>query len=547
MSYRVLYRKYRPDSFDNLIGQKPIVEILKNSIIDNKIAHAYLFSGPRGTGKTSTARILAKAINCLNNKDGLACGECENCLAFNGNPDIIEIDAASNNGVDEIRELINNVKIMPTSLKYKVYIIDEVHMLSQSAFNALLLTLEEPPAHVIFILATTNIESVPITILSRCQRFDFKKISEDDILKQLEDICKKEEIAYDIDGLNEIAILSEGGLRDALSILDQVSKNASKITADLVIKEIGSISNKNIKDLVVAIDANDYKTVDQILSNFQDGNLNYKIVIKKLVMELANKAVDILNNGSSGNLTYDKVKKIVLELNDVMNKININIEPYLLIKVLIFGYVNNLKIEEKIKNEQNVEVNNETENIGGENKQINENIKINNAEIKEKTPESKLKEENKEQSSLEKLIDIRINNCFVDASKKYLGDIQEKWDNFIANLSSSLIRGLVSDTKVVTASNKYAIIMTMIKHKDKEINERLEEVINLFNEYINDKYTLIFIDEAKWSLEKEKYIKNLKSKHKYEYIEENIENISPKSDINDIIGDVFDIEKVEIE
>ena len=148
---------------------------------------------------------------------------------------------------------------------------------------------------------------------------------------------------------------------------------------------------------------------------------------------------------------------------------------------------------------------------------------------------------------MEKLIDIRINNCFVDASKKYLGDIQEKWDNFIANLSSSLIRGLVSDTKVVTASNKYAIIMTMIKHKDKEINERLEEVINLFNEYINDKYTLIFIDEAKWSLEKEKYIKNLKSKHKYEYIEENIENISPKSDINDIIGDVFDIEKVEIE
>ena len=324
MSYRVLYRKYRPDSFDNLIGQKPIVEILKNSIIDNKIAHAYLFSGPRGTGKTSTARILAKAINCLNNKDGLACGECENCLAFNGNPDIIEIDAASNNGVDEIRELINNVKIMPTSLKYKVYIIDEVHMLSQSAFNALLLTLEEPPAHVIFILATTNIESVPITILSRCQRFDFKKISEDDILRQLEDICKKEKIAYDIDGLNEVAIISEGGLRDDLSILDQVSKNASKITADLVIKEIGSISNKNIKDLVVAIDANDYKTVDQILSNFQDGNLNYKIVIKKLVMELANKAVDILNNGSSGNLTYDKVKKIVLELNDVMNKININ-------------------------------------------------------------------------------------------------------------------------------------------------------------------------------------------------------------------------------
>ena len=544
MSYRVLYRKYRPDSFDNLIGQRSIVEILKNSIIENKIAHAYLFSGPRGTGKTSTARILAKAINCLNNKDGLACGECENCLAFNGNPDIIEIDAASNNGVEEIRELINNVKIMPTSLKYKVYIIDEVHMLSQSAFNALLLTLEEPPAHVVFILATTNIESVPITILSRCQRFDFKKINEEDILKQMEDICEKECISYDVEGLREIAILSDGGLRDALSVLDQVSKNATTITSDLVIKEVGSISNKNIADLVEAIDNFDYKTIDQILSNFQENNLNYKVVIKKLVMELARKAVDILNNGSSGNLKYDMCKKIILELNDLMNKININIEPYLLIKVLILGYVN--VSDNNSINEINLDLNKDKE----KNRKIEENIEKvenRNQENAQKKPENIQNEENKEQSNLEKIIDIRINNCFVDASKKYLGDIQEKWDSFINNLSSALIRGLVSDTKVVTASSKYAIIMTTIKHKDKEINEKLDEVINLFNEFINDKYTLVFIDEEKWNLEKEKYINNLKNKHKYEYIEEIIENASLKSDINDIIGDVFDIEKVEIE
>ena len=544
MSYRVLYRKYRPDSFDNLIGQRSIVEILKNSIIENKIAHAYLFSGPRGTGKTSTARILAKAINCLNNKDGLACGECENCLAFNGNPDIIEIDAASNNGVEEIRELINNVKIMPTSLKYKVYIIDEVHMLSQSAFNALLLTLEEPPAHVVFILATTNIESVPITILSRCQRFDFKKINEEDILKQMEDICEKECISYDVEGLREIAILSDGGLRDALSVLDQVSKNATTITSDLVIKEVGSISNKNIADLVEAIDKFDYKTIDQILSNFQENNLNYKVVIKKLVMELARKAVDILNNGSSGNLKYDMCKKIILELNDLMNKININIEPYLLIKVLILGYVN--VSDNNSINEINLDLNKDKE----KNRKIEENIEKvenRNQENAQKKPENIQNEENKEQSNLEKIIDIRINNCFVDASKKYLGDIQEKWDSFINNLSSALIRGLVSDTKVVTASSKYAIIMTTIKHKDKEINEKLDEVINLFNEFINDKYTLVFIDEEKWNLEKEKYINNLKNKHKYEYIEEIIENASLKSDINDIIGDVFDIKKVEIE
>ena len=222
MNYKVLYRKYRPNNFDSLIGQKHVVEILKNSIKENKVAHAYLFSGPRGTGKTSTARILAKTINCLNNKNGVACEECENCKSFGTNPDIIEIDAASNNGVEEIRELINNVKIMPTSLKYKIYIIDEVHMLSQSAFNALLLTLEEPPEHVIFILATTNLESVPITILSRCQRFDFRKINEKDIIDRLEYICKEENISYELDGLKEIAILADGGLRDALSILDQL-------------------------------------------------------------------------------------------------------------------------------------------------------------------------------------------------------------------------------------------------------------------------------------------------------------------------------------
>ena len=246
MNYKVLYRKYRPDSFDSLIGQKHIVEILKNSIKENRLAHAYLFSGPRGTGKTSTARILAKAINCRNNKSGFACGECDSCLTFNGNPDIIEIDAASNNGVDEIRELINNVKIMPTSLKYKVYIIDEVHMLSASAFNALLLTLEEPPEHVVFILATTNLESVPITIVSRCQRFEFHRITEDDIVDRLKYVCDSEGIKYEEDGLREIAILADGGLRDALSILDQLSKNEEVITNTLVSNEIGSISNKKI-------------------------------------------------------------------------------------------------------------------------------------------------------------------------------------------------------------------------------------------------------------------------------------------------------------
>ena len=222
MKYKVLYRKYRPNNFENIIGQHYIIKTLKNSIINNNISHAYIFSGPRGTGKTTTAKVFSKAINCSNPVDGSPCEKCEFCTNFHENPDIIEIDAASNNGVDEIRNLIDNIKLTPTNGKYKVYIIDEVHMLTTSAFNALLLTLEGPPAHSIFILATTNIESVPITILSRCQRFDFQKITIDDIVKRLSEICKLENIDIEDDALTEIAYLSEGRMRDALSLLDQL-------------------------------------------------------------------------------------------------------------------------------------------------------------------------------------------------------------------------------------------------------------------------------------------------------------------------------------
>ena len=186
MAYQTLYRKYRPKTFELVYGQDVIVKTLKNVIKNDKLSHAYLFTGPRGTGKTSSAKLFAKAINCLNNKDGDACNECENCKSFNNNsnPDIIEIDAASNNGVDEIREIKNKVSLVPSMSKYKVYIIDEVHMLSIGAFNALLKTLEEPPEYIIFILATTEPQKIPATIISRCQRFDFKKISEEDIIKR---------------------------------------------------------------------------------------------------------------------------------------------------------------------------------------------------------------------------------------------------------------------------------------------------------------------------------------------------------------------------
>ena len=251
MAYTALYRKYRPSNFASVVGQEVVVDILKNSILNNKVSHAYLFTGPRGTGKTSIAKILAHAVNCLN-FNGDICGECEVCKNLEINDsDIIEIDAASNNGVDEIRNLRDNVKLLPSFCKYKIYIIDEVHMLSTGAFNALLKTLEEPPSHVIFILATTDPHKVLPTILSRCQRFDFKKVSVNKIHERLKDICEQENITIEDTALDEISRLANGGLRDALSILDQVNAYSDdKITSDDVHEVNGTITQNNLKAFV---------------------------------------------------------------------------------------------------------------------------------------------------------------------------------------------------------------------------------------------------------------------------------------------------------
>ena len=270
--YQALYRKYRPRNFSEVVGQKNVIQTLKNQIKENHISHAYLFTGSRGTGKTSCAKILAKAVNCLNPKDGDPCNECEICRGINDESifDVTEIDAASNNGVDNIRDLRDNTAFSPAAAKYRIYIIDEVHMLSGAAFNALLKTLEEPPAHVIFILATTEVHKLPATILSRCQRFDFSRISAEDIAARLGEIAQKESISLTEGAAMLIAKLSDGAMRDALSLLDVCASAGGTVDEQAVLDAAGMSGREYLERLACAIIGNDSEQALTVISELYE-------------------------------------------------------------------------------------------------------------------------------------------------------------------------------------------------------------------------------------------------------------------------------------
>ena len=320
MEYTALYRRFRPTTFSEVVGQEHIVKTLKNEIINDRIGHAYLFNGGRGTGKTSCAKILARAVNCLNPKDGEPCNECEICkAAIEGSlTDVVEMDAASNNSVDDIRAIRDEVNFLPTLAKYRVYIIDEVHMLSAGAFNALLKTLEEPPAHVKFILATTEPQKLPTTILSRCQRFDFKKISASNIEKRLDFVCKESKINITNEAKKLIAILAEGAMRDALSILERCMQEEEEITEDLVKDLVGIPKTESISKLTKNIIAKDameaMKCIDEVVNEGKDLS-NYLWEIIKYVKDIL-----VYKTGTKLEIYSEAELAQIKELSDMVTK-----------------------------------------------------------------------------------------------------------------------------------------------------------------------------------------------------------------------------------
>ena len=532
MAYQTLYRKYRPKTFELVFGQDVITKNIKKKIKNNKLSHAYLFAGPRGTGKTSSAKLFAKAINCLNPKDGDACNECANCKSFNdnANPDIIEIDAASNNGVDEIREIRNKVNLVPAMSKYKVYIIDEVHMLSIGAFNALLKTLEEPPEYVIFILATTEPQKIPATIISRCQRFDFKSISMESMKKCLNNIIEKEKIQIGDDALDEIIVNSKGGMRDAISLLDQAYAFCdNKITLDDVESLSGNITKLEMLSLILNILDGNYINISDKINNYYALGKDISLICEKII--------NFIRNG----ILYKKniVKDVSEEEKNIYDKISEN-DMYLIIDFLsdtlvklqkyyqknITFEVQIIKLIDILNNSSNVS--RETLDEKEKNNKINEsnNIQINNKKndvpretsqpAKDNVPRETLNE--KQEDSFEKLSkikEIRINNILLEATKKDINFINELWQNindYLVDDKYKISAGILENSKPVAAS-KTGIIITL--PLDSLVN-RIEKVYDnskeLMKEILNESYKLVYISNDYWQKIRPLYAQKVKNK-----------------------------------
>lgn len=582
MSYKSLYRKYRPMRFEDVCGQQFIVKTLSNAIKNNKIGHAYLFCGTRGTGKTTIAKIFAKLVNCLNPLDNVPCGECEICLNENTDeiPDIIEIDAASNNGVDEIRELKNKIKLMPVMCKYKVYIIDEVHMLSTGAFNALLKTLEEPPEHVIFILATTEPQKLPITIISRCQRFDFKKINVLDISKRLKYISQKEGIDIDDEAIEEIAKLSEGAMRDAIGLLDQISSFAdSKITVEDIYTIRGSVSNRVLIELIEKYIDNDASSIlsivdDIYLSGKDFYRLSEDILVfyrNMLISKVApsyfeDKALQLKDDimRLSSKIEVKRIERMIKKLEELLRNIKSSDYPRILFETTILS---DLDLDESFENEKTTTEKDKTFVLGineVDSKSKNKEIKLDkniNEIIKEEFKEKDIKKvttKNKSNNSFaitDALKEAMINNTIAEASaslKKEATVKFEKLDKYLIDKDFKAAATILKDSIVTAVSNDHMLLTYKYESMVEDNDNEYASISNLIKQMFGSEYKVVAITDKRWK-ELRPYFLNLKKENgtiplieeKYEKINKS-ENMIENENYEEVLN-IFDSDLIEME
>ena len=548
--YQALYRKYRPQKFEDVVGQKVIVKTLCNAILNNKITHAYLFAGPRGTGKTSIAKIFAKTINCENLSNLTPCNECTSCKQFNNKQtvDIIEIDAASNNGVEEIREIKNKVNLVPTKGKYKVYIIDEVHMLTTAAFNAMLKTLEEPPKNVIFILATTEPHKIPLTILSRCQRYDFKKISNNEIVERLQYIVNNEQISVENGVLEMISEISNGGMRDSIGLLDQLITYCDDIIKVEDVHEInGTINNEQMFDLVNKIVKRDYESVYNLIDIYSNDGKNLSKILENIINFLKN----VLIYANCSNYFQNEQEK---DFYDQILSISSESELYI--------YVDNfLETLRNIKLENNKKLLIELSlikiyNLLKKNKVNNISVNtIENVELIKKEEKLKVSITQNKLDSIDKIKRIRINNTLARFNKKQLIELKNnigKINGLINVPEYSSIISLILDGELKARGDENLIFVYTSPSLEQYFNSEIIMIEKILNEVFNVKYKVIAVNDREWDIIKKEFndcMKNGQNKYVYQNEDFNVEellNISNnseqfvKNDIDNMFADIVE-------
>lgn len=572
--YHALYRKYRPMTFDDVVGQDSIVTTLRNSIINKTFSHAYMFFGPRGTGKTTISKIFARSINCEEPIDGCTCGKCPKCLhSFEKEcVDIIEIDAASNNGVDEIRELKNKISLVPAELKYKVYIIDEVHMLSIGAFNALLKTLEEPPEHAIFILATTDPQKVPETIISRCQCFSFKRISENAIVDRMKFITENENISIEADVLHDIAKFSDGGMRDALGLLDKLSSYTDKkITSDSFAELNGTIIKGDLEKFVDNIFSNNIGEILTYIVDINNSGKNLIQVIIQLLDYLQDTLFSYYVNNVELKYPVDKIISLANVINDKLFDIKKSSNPRIYIEMLLIDFC------EKNKNFNSVEIisreiipnkkltNNSIKDsqtiVRVENHAKNDTVVIDTNVKKDNDSSDKITINKEISPSIDKrvilnlndIMKARVNNIMATADKSILKDVIDKmpiFNDYTFDSEIGFAACALLDAKVRAASNIGIILSYEYDSIVKQNLLNLVKINEVYNKLNKTDYKLAIISDLEWDKAKSDYIKTIKSGGSYSLIEEPVPELFEDTKKDDIIsnsavelfGDIVEID-----